>query len=191
MHVGKIKYRDQHQNDINSDQDSTSCTYRARVGRLARQIVTAYKHLSRAHCEPAICLGAQAPQRGELFNAHVSARCHEPGSDAEDRSRHGGGAPPQKKTEAKRYTPGRNRALFAGAVSSWARSFAVTNTDGREPGVRSACTWARSCTVINAERSKPGPRSIFNCVCASLFLVRVLFGLAMVPSQVRAPHARG
>ena len=68
---------------------------------LGAYIATAYKHLPRAQCGPIICLGAQAPQRGRLLNARVSARCHEPGSDAEERSRHGGGAPPQKKTEAK------------------------------------------------------------------------------------------
>jgi len=131
------------------------------------------------------------PQRGRLFNAHVSARCHEPGSDAEERSRHAGGAPPQKKIEAKRETSGRNRALFAGAACTWARSSAVTNTERREPGVRAAWTWARSCTVINAERSKPGSRSICSCLCASLFLLRVLFGAVKAPSQVCVPHACG
>jgi len=48
MHVGKIKYRAQHQNDINGDQGSTSCTYRARVGRLAKHITTAYNNLPHA-----------------------------------------------------------------------------------------------------------------------------------------------
>ncbi len=97
----------------------------------------------------------------------------------------------RKKTKAKRETSGRNRALFAGAAYTWARSSAVTYTKRREPGVRAACTWARSCTVINAERSKPGSRSMYNCVRASLFLFRDLFGVANAPSQMRAPHARG
>ncbi len=69
---------------------------------LGAHIVTAYKNLPRAHCGPVICLDAHAQHRGRLSNAHVSARCHEPGSDGEEHSRHGGGAPPPKNKSKKR-----------------------------------------------------------------------------------------
>ena len=46
-------------------------TRSARVGRLAMHITTVYKHLSRAHCGPFICLGGRAACQRPLCRSNL------------------------------------------------------------------------------------------------------------------------